>query len=104
LNRPLRVSEEAEAEAIEASRWYDARRPGLGDEFLTAVDEALERIESNPSLGSRPPGVSSDDVRRVVMRRFPYDVVYVDLPDRIQVLAIAHERRKPGYWIDRIRE
>lgn len=100
---PLRISEEADVEATEASCWYDARRPGLGDEFLTAVDQARERIESNPCLGSRPPGVSSEDVHRVIMRRFPYDVVYIELPDRIQVLAVAHERRRPGYWIDRIR-
>jgi len=103
LNRPLRISEEAEAEATDASRWYDVRRPGLGAEFLAALDEALERIETNPSLGSRPPGVSGDDVRRVIMRRFPYDVVYIELPDRIQVLAVAHERRRPGYWMGRIR-
>jgi plasmid stabilization system protein ParE len=103
LKRPARVSEEAEAEATEASRWYDARRPGLGDEFLAALDEALERIELNPDLGSRPPSVSSEDVRRMIMRRFPYDVVYIELSDRIQVLAVAHERRRPGYWVDRIR-
>jgi plasmid stabilization system protein ParE len=103
LNRTVRISEEAEAEAAEASRWYNARRPGLGDEFLVALDEALERIELKPELGSRPPGVSSGDVRRMIMRRFPYDVVYIELPDRVQVLAVAHERRRPGYWIDRIR-
>lgn len=104
LKHPLRVSQEAEVEATEASRWYDARRPGLGEDFLAALHEALERIESNPRLGSRPPGVSSADVRRVIMRPFPYDVVYIELPDRVQVLAVAHERRRPGYWIDRIRE
>jgi toxin ParE1/3/4 len=102
LNRPLRVSDEAEAEAIEASRWYEARRPGLGSEFLAPVDEALERIDSNPSVGSRPPGIMAEDIRRVVVRRFPCDVVYIELPDRIQVLAIAHERRRPGDWLDRI--
>ena len=103
MNRTVRISEEAEAEAAEASRWYNARRPGLGDEFLVALDEALERIELKPERGSRSPGVSSGDVRRVIMRRFPYDVVYIELPDRVQVLAVAHERRRPGYWIDRIR-
>src|SRR5437867_5861659 len=79
-----------------ASRWYEAQRVGLGEEFMAAIDTALRLIESNPAVGSRPPGVKDEDVRRVLVRRFPYDVVYMELPDRIQVLAIAHERRRPG--------
>ena len=102
MSRPLRISEEVDAEVGEASRWYDAQRPGLGEEFLIAVDKVLELIEANPDAGSRVPVVSDDDVRRILVRRFPYQVVYILLPDRIQVLAVAHERRRPGYWVDRL--
>jgi len=102
LSRPLRISEEVDAEAGEASRWYDAQRAGLGEEFLIAIDKVLELIEANPDAGSRVPGVSDDDVRRILVRRFPYQVLYILLPDRIQVLAVAHERRRPGYWVDRL--
>lgn len=101
MKRPLRISEEAEVEATEAWRWYETSRTGLGDDFLAMLDEALGRIESNPGSGSRLPGRADDGVLRVIMRRFPYDVVYLELPDRIQVLAIAHERRRPGYWRQR---
>jgi toxin ParE1/3/4 len=102
LKRPLRISEEAQVEATEAWRWYEASRAGLGADFLAMLDEALRRIESNPGSGSRLPGRGDDGVLRVIMRRFPYDVVYLELPDRIQVLAIAHERRRPEYWRQRV--
>ena len=102
MSRPLRIGREADAEMTAASRWYEGQRVGLGEEFMAAIDAALRLIESNPAVGSRPPGVKDEDVRRVLVRRFPYDVVYMELPDRIQVLAIAHERRRPGYWADRI--
>jgi hypothetical protein len=48
LNRPIRLGAEAEVEAIEAARWYETRRPGLGYDFLAALDETPERIRSNP--------------------------------------------------------
>lgn len=102
MSRPLRISDEAETEAEDAAKWYEGKRAGLGDEFLAAVDVAIELIEVNPKIGSRLPGVSGEDVRRVLVHRFPYHVVYIELPDRIQVLAVAHERRRPGYWADRI--
>lgn len=104
LKRRLRISAEAEAEAAEAWRWYEKRRLRLGRDFLLQLDQALALIESNPAAGSRPPGISDPDIRRIVLPRFPYDVVYLLLPDRIQVLAIAHERRRPAYWKERIRD
>jgi plasmid stabilization system protein ParE len=103
LKLPLRVSEEADAEMAEAARWYERNRAGLGLEFLTAVDAAAARIEQNPRIGSPTPGVDDKDIRRVFVRRFPYHVVYIELPDRLQVLAVAHDRRRPAYWVGRLR-
>ena len=85
----------------DAARWYEQLRAGLGSEFLAAVDVAVARIEENPRIGSQPPGVDDEDVRRVFVQRFPYHVVYIELPDRLQVLAVAHDRRRPAYWVDR---
>lgn len=101
MRLPLRISEEADAELTEAVRWYEAHRIGLGSEFLAAVDAAVTRIEDNPRIGSSAPGVDDQDIRRVFVRRFPYHVVYVELPDRVQVLAVAHDRRRPAYWLGR---
>jgi plasmid stabilization system protein ParE len=87
----------------EAARWYETHHSGLGVEFLDAVDAAVARIAEGPRVGSPVPGVSDLAIRRRPVRRFPYHVVYVELSDRLQVLAIAHDRRRPGYWIDRTR-
>jgi len=102
LSKPLVIGAEAEAELAQACEWFDARRPELGREFLAAVESALARIERRPSAGSAAPGVSDAAVRQVWIRRFKYHVVFVELPDRLQVLAVAHERRRPRYWAGRI--
>jgi len=85
-----------------ASRWYDRGQTGLGSDFLHLVDRTLERINRTPQSGSTVPGVDDTAVRRTSVRRFPYHVVYIVLPDRVQVLAVAHQRRRPRYWVDRI--
>ena len=98
----VRISEEAEAEVAESARWYETNRANLGAEFLEAVDLAVDRAATNPAAGSPVPGVEDAAVRRWPVRRFPYHVVYVELPDRLQILAVAHDRRRPGYWIGRL--
>jgi plasmid stabilization system protein ParE len=86
----------------EASRWYDAQQSGLGLDFLRSIGRVIARIEAAPRTGSAVPGVTDADIRRVLVRQFPYHVVYIELPDRAQVLAIAHHRRRPRYWIGRV--
>jgi toxin ParE1/3/4 len=90
------------AEMVGASRWYDREKAGLGLDFIRMVDRAIAQIESVPRSGSPVPGVADAAIRRILVRRFPYHVVYIELSDRVQVLAVAHQRRRPGYWIDRI--
>jgi plasmid stabilization system protein ParE len=102
LKLPLRISDEADAEMAEAARWYERHRLGLGAEFLAAVDAAVARIEENLRIGSPTPRVADEAIRRVFVRRFPYHVVYIELPDRLQILAVAHDRRRPGYWVGRL--
>jgi len=102
LKLPVQISEEADAELAEAARWYETHREGLGKDFLSAADEVVARIVEAPRLGTQVPGVSDRQIRRRPVRRFPYHVVYIELPDRIQILAIAHDRRRPGYWVGRL--
>ena len=87
----------------EAARWYETHRAGLGTEFLDAVDRAVTRIPEAPRMGSMVTGIRDEAIRRRPVRRFPYHVVYIELSDRLQILAIAHDRRRPGYWIGRLR-
>ena len=96
------ISEEADAEMAEAARWYETHRSRLGTEFIAAVDDAVAQIAETPRMGSPVPGVADESIRRRAVRRFPYHVVYVELPNRLQILAIAHDRRRPAYWVGRL--
>jgi hypothetical protein len=96
-----------EAEALdelrEAGDWYDARQTGLGAELLAAVSEALDRIQRASEAHAPVVGVPADlPVRQVRVRRFPYCVVYLELTHVIRVLAVAHRKRRPGYWLGRL--
>ena len=99
MNRPIRIEPEAAAELDEAGRWYDDKRPGLGTQFLEAIDVALSHIARWPRAAAPVPGVAQDlPVRRAPAGRFPYHVVYLETPTAIRILAVAHDRREPGYW------
>jgi toxin ParE1/3/4 len=100
VSKPLRTEAEADRELEEAIRRYEGQRPGLGAEFLAAVDEVLERIQRLPNIGAPIPRIPVDlaALRRAPLHRFPYHVVYLETTVAIQVLAFAHNRRRPGYW------
>lgn len=97
MNRELVLRPEAEADALEAYRWYNEQLPGLGEEFLTEIDRALEAIRANPET----PRKLHREFRRVLARRFPYAVFYVVRDDRIVVFAILHTARDPRLWTKR---
>jgi plasmid stabilization system protein ParE len=101
----VRLSREAIDELIEAAAWYSARRPGLEMEFLAEVERELPLIESSPASFPRLLDLPRDlVVRRALLPRFPYALVFVDLGTEIRVLAVAHAKRRPGYWLDRVGE
>jgi plasmid stabilization system protein ParE len=103
MNRVFRPEPEASAELEDAAVWYNNQRPGLGVEFVEAVDAALEQIARWPEIGRIVPGVPHDvPARRFPIARFPYHVVYLEWGGMIRLLAFAHDRRRPGYWFSRI--
>ena len=96
MTRRISTSEQASHEFSEAVRWYEARPSGLGGEFFDAVAAALALIETNPEIGTT---LSIDgQTRRVLVARFPYQVVYRITPTATVIAAIAHLKRRPGYW------
>jgi hypothetical protein len=99
MTREVEILVEAELEAADAIRWYEQERPGLGAEFEAAIDVALSLLESDlvpsvPAAGA--PGRRG--VRRIVLRRFPFDVVFRLSASKALVVAFAHHSRRPGYW------
>lgn len=99
----VRFEDEARVEYRESGRWYEARVTGLGLQFFDEVDATLRQVIAFPKTGSRVPRVPSDlPVRRLAVKRFPYHVIYLETADALRVLAIAHDRRRPGYWRERL--
>jgi toxin ParE1/3/4 len=104
VSKPLRTESEALAELKDAYRWYQEKRPGLGDELLAAIDVTLDQIVRLPRAGAPVPQVPRDlGARRAPVERFPYHIVYIEAPTEIRVLAFSHDRRRPGYWLSRSR-
>jgi len=97
---------DARAELEDAARWYETQVEGLGEQFLHVVEQTLELIAGRPSIGpswTSPRFEESASVRRAVLARFPYVVVYSIEDAGVVVWSIAHSRRKPGYWAGRVR-
>jgi len=101
----FRPEPEASAELEDAALWYEGQRPGLGLEFVQAIDLALEQIAGWPQIGRRVTGLPSDlPARKVPVKRFPYHVVSLPWEGALRILAFAHDSREPGYWLSRIRK
>jgi plasmid stabilization system protein ParE len=90
----VRFHPEAQAEYQGALAWYQARSRQAADRFEAETERVLTLVASNPGLFPR----YDDEHRFAMLRRFPYSVVYRVLPDGLYVIAVAHSRRKPGYW------
>jgi mRNA-degrading endonuclease RelE of RelBE toxin-antitoxin system len=85
----------ADHEARDARRWYERRRLGLGDDFVTELERAVARIIAAPDR----PRLFAGRFRSARLRRFPYRLIYeiIDAAT-VQVVAVAHDWRRPGYW------
>jgi plasmid stabilization system protein ParE len=91
---PARFLPEAAAEFEEAARFYEAAQPGLGRVFAEEIERAVDRVTRFPESGS-PLGTT---VRAALVRNFPFWVVYRASALEAVILAVAHQRRRPGYW------
>lgn len=89
---------EALAEFQDAARYYRVSQEGLGLRFVSCVEDAINQILEAP-LRWR---VLEDDVRRCLVRIFPYAVLYTIEPEFVLIVAVMHCHREPGYWRERI--
>lgn len=93
----VRVHPEALREAEAAVAWYGERSPNAAGRFVVELRSALERIQQAPSQFPK----LAFDARRMVLGRFPYVVVFRETVTEIEIVAVAHGRRRPGYWRER---
>ncbi|MBC8066697.1 MAG: type II toxin-antitoxin system RelE/ParE family toxin [Deltaproteobacteria bacterium] len=95
----LRVVAAVREELRRSALWYDQKRRGLGRELIDAVDTALERVRSQPE--SAPLWRPDRPYRVIHLRRFPYSIFFRIRERDVEVVAFAHQKRRPGYWTER---
>jgi plasmid stabilization system protein ParE len=99
----VRYDPDAEAEYLGAVEWYAARNAVVAHRFIDAVLETEDMIRENPRQWPNVDDVPHElDVRRCLVKDFPFALVYVELVDEILILAVAHGKRRPGYWQERM--
>ena len=96
MNQP-QFHPKARAELESSAFFYDGKFPGLGLEFAAEVQSAVAFAYAHPEAGTSV----ADGFRRVIVRRFPYAVVYRTQGEHLYIIAVAHQRRNPNYWSDR---
>ena len=95
--KPVRFLRPAELEMLDAARYYELQATGLGADFIDKIGAAIQDISENPE---RWP-IIKDSIRRRLVRRFPYALLYRVDPDEVIVQATMHLRRRPDYWFNR---
>ncbi len=98
MDYELIIRPEAKSDLLDAFRWYQQQRPGLGLDFKLCVDEVISKIQRNPHIHKK----IFQGIRRSVTRRFPFGVFYTVENERIIILAVLHARRDPTKWKSRI--
>jgi toxin ParE2 len=96
--KPVRLLRIAQTELDEAIAYYESQLPGLGKGFLEEFISGTSRMQHFPEAW-QPFG---KEIRRCLLRRFPYGIIYIIDPAELIIVAVAHLHRKPGYWQDRL--
>ena len=95
----MEILDIARREFDEAREFYEIEQPGLGTVFEGQIKHSLLRIQQYPQAWPR----ERKEVRRYIVHKFPYKILYSPQLDKIVVLAFAHLHRQPDYWIDRVK-
>lgn len=88
----------AESEYLEAIAFYESKTPGLGVSYMAEFERSIAKACDRPEI-YRVDQVP--DIRRISLRKFPFSILFRETPDGVQILAVAHHRRQPRYWLGR---
>jgi len=97
--KPVVFHPEARTEVREAVAYYELRRFDLATAFGDEVEEKVWVIRQDPQRWAK---AGSSGARKCLLKRFPYSIYYLDQDHRIWIVAVAHQKRRPYYWLDRI--
>ncbi len=95
---PVRLLRAAQADIRRGAGFYDEQAVGLGSEFVAEVGHALGLLEDHPELGA----ALRRGARKILVRRFPYLIIYRLSSDGVLILAVGHQRRHPDFWLKRL--
>jgi len=94
----VRFLKPAQSEVDDAVAWYASQSRSLGTQFLDDLDRTVRRIVAYPLANTK----IGEDLRRCLLSRFPYGIIYGIDSETVIVIAVAHLHREPRYWIDRL--
>lgn len=96
----------AEAELLEAALWYEERVSGLGEDLVAEVSHWLDALPETVNSWPRWPDAPrlEPPIRRTLLGRFPFALAYRAYSDRVWIVAVAHTRRRPFYWLRRVED
>ena len=100
MQKEIKYHPKALAESFKSARYYDRQKAGLGLEFFEEVDGTVTKLLADPLR----PAPDKDGVRSWRLFRFPFRVYYIVDPGRIRVLAVAHLKRRPAFWRERLEQ
>jgi len=94
----FKILDQAESDLDDAYDYYEYELDGLGEKFLEEFKKAIKRILNHPHAWSPV----QDNVRKCILTKFPYNIIYAIEDNMIIILAVAHQHRRPDYWKDRL--
>lgn len=97
MDYEILIRSEARTDLLDAFQWYQDQRAGLGLDFKLCVDDALSKLKKQPSFYKK----IHYDIRRIVIKRFPFGIFYLINNNSVIILAVLHARRDPSKWKSR---
>ena len=97
-SKRFRFHPEARQDFRDAIGWYRSRSPTVATEFRATVSDVIRRLVQAPQRWPK----HLHGTRRFVLHRFPFSIIYLDDPNVLSIVAVAHNKRKPGYWKRRL--
>ena len=99
----VRIDNTAAQELAEAAAWYEEESPGTGERLLGAFEAAVSLLREEPLPLLAMTGEAGQlGAKRLLLHRFPFDIIVVEEAEELVVIALAHQSRRPGYWLTRL--
>ncbi len=100
--KPVRFTPPALNELTDSAAWYESQEIGLSDRFRQECEHQLSLIRERPASFPVIHEIAAVQVHRALLSRFPYSLIFLELEEEIRIVAVAHQKRRPAYWLRRV--